>query len=95
MNELVEKNGFNAVQVTTCGEFFYKFYKFCRMLILRNIQKKYGASTILNIENLELSHGIYWLKGGNGSGKTTLFKMLAGLIPFNGQIQLNDLDIIA
>ncbi len=63
------------------------------MLILRNIQKKYGASAILNIENLELPHGIYWLKGANGSGKTTLFKMLSGLIPFEGQIQLNNLDI--
>jgi ABC-2 type transport system ATP-binding protein len=39
--------------------------------------------------DLSLPPGNHWIKGRNGSGKTTLFKVLAGLLPYQGQIILN------
>ncbi|MBS1663431.1 MAG: ATP-binding cassette domain-containing protein [Bacteroidetes bacterium] len=56
------------------------------MLQLRNIKKLYNRRLILEIPFLQLDGGIYWVKGANGSGKTTLLKMIAGLIPFEGEI---------
>jgi ABC-2 type transport system ATP-binding protein len=58
------------------------------MLTLYQIQKKYYDTLILNIPELELSTGIYWLQGGNGVGKTTCLKVIAGLIPFDGEVVL-------
>ena len=56
------------------------------MLLLQNIHKSYHKEEILDIPHLQLENGIYWIKGANGSGKTTLLKMIAGLIPFEGDI---------
>lgn len=39
---------------------------------------------------LELSLGIHYFRGGNGSGKTTFFRAVAGLLPFSGQILLEN-----
>lgn len=58
------------------------------MLHLLNVQKKYVERTILTIPDLEIGEGIYWLKGSNGSGKSTFLKMLSGIIPFEGNIEL-------
>jgi ABC-2 type transport system ATP-binding protein len=60
------------------------------MLDLQNIKKYYGSFLALEIPDLQLNKGIYWLKGANGSGKTTLFKMIAGMLPFGGEIVLNE-----
>lgn len=59
------------------------------MLQLQNLVKKYGDHLVLDIPELHLEAGIYWVKGSNGIGKTTLFKILAGLLPYQGQIWLN------
>ena len=56
------------------------------MLELSNIQKWYGSHHIFSIDELQLPKGIYWLKGANGAGKSTLLKLLAGLIPFKGDV---------
>jgi ABC-2 type transport system ATP-binding protein len=64
------------------------------MLRVNNFEKKYNDELILKINSLELDHGIYWIKGENGSGKSTLFKSIAGLIPFQGIIQFNELDLL-
>jgi ABC-2 type transport system ATP-binding protein len=56
------------------------------MLTLSQIQKKYYETLILNIPELKLSPGIYWIQGGNGVGKTTCLKIIAGLIPFEGNV---------
>ncbi|WP_162427405.1 ABC transporter ATP-binding protein [Pontibacter pudoricolor] len=63
------------------------------MLRFKNYSKKFGSKTVLAIPDLTLEKGLYWLKGENGSGKTTLLKSVAGLIPFNATIQLNDISI--
>ena len=60
------------------------------MLYLSGIRKEFSGQLILAIPTLRFDEGIFWLRGGNGSGKTTLLKMIAGLIPFEGTIQLNE-----
>ena len=60
------------------------------MLYLSNIQKWYGSHHIFSIGELTLPAGIYWLKGANGAGKSTLMKILAGLIPFKGEISIEN-----
>ena len=56
------------------------------MLNIQSYQKSYGHHLVLEIKNLQLSHGIYWIKGDNGSGKSTLFKSIAGILSFSGSI---------
>lgn len=63
------------------------------MLQFTNYRKSYGNSEIINIPELQLDHGIYWLKGTNGSGKTTMIRSIAGLIPFDGRIAVAGNDI--
>jgi len=41
---------------------------------------------VLDVPSFNLDPGIYWIRGDNGSGKTTLLKMIAGLLPFEGDI---------
>jgi ABC-2 type transport system ATP-binding protein len=63
------------------------------MLHIRNFKKQYNQHLILKFEELQLSSGVYWFKGENGSGKSTLFKSLAGLLPFEGDATLNNIDL--
>lgn len=58
------------------------------MLRLSGVQKKYSQRIILNIPDLKIDKGIHWLKGSNGSGKSTFLKMIGGIIPFEGNIEL-------
>jgi ABC-2 type transport system ATP-binding protein len=66
---------------------------FYLMLRLHNIEKFYDRKLALAIPQLELANDIYWVKGPNGSGKTTLLKMVAGLLPFDGNIELNNVSL--
>lgn len=65
------------------------------MLSITNFSKKYpgSAAPVLSINECILKEGIYWIKGENGSGKTSLMKSIAGIIPFEGAIAVNDLHI--
>jgi len=60
------------------------------MLTFHNFIKNYGSFNALNIHDLNIPDGAHWIKGENGSGKTTLFKSLAGLLPFEGDVILNN-----
>lgn len=60
------------------------------MLQLTDIQKSFGAHAVFSINKLLLAKGIYWLKGSNGSGKSTLLNVIGGLLPFKGDILLNE-----
>lgn len=60
------------------------------MLSVKQFSKSYYSRLILRIPEWDLPLGIHWLKGQNGSGKTTLFKSIAGMLPFEGNITLND-----
>jgi ABC-type Fe3+/spermidine/putrescine transport system ATPase subunit len=57
------------------------------MLILKNIFKKLGSFSLLDI-NLEINEGTYYvLLGRSGSGKTQLLELIAGLnIPDSGAV---------
>jgi len=59
------------------------------MLEFHQVQKSYGLRPILSIPDGRLCPGTWWLQGPNGSGKTTLLRMIAGLLPFKGDIRLD------
>jgi len=69
-----------------------RLFYYC-MIQFTNFQKQYGEYKVLDIAALQIQPGIYWLKGMNGSGKSTLLRCLAGLIPFEGAISINDISI--
>ena len=66
-------------------------------MVLRTegLVKKYGKRTVVNHVSINVKQGeIVGLLGPNGAGKTTSFYMTTGLIvPNEGHIYLNDLDI--
>lgn len=53
--------------------------------------KQYGTTTILQIDTLILSAGIYWVTGANGAGKSTLLRAMAGVLHFRGDISWGSL----
>jgi ABC-2 type transport system ATP-binding protein len=65
------------------------------MLIITGFSKKYIGSKdpVLSINKCKFDPGIYWIKGENGSGKTSLLKSIAGLLPFEGDINVDGLNI--
>lgn len=63
------------------------------MLKVKNFSKSYNNHTIVAVENLEIPEGIHWFKGINGSGKSTFFRAVAGILPFDGELVFNNLDI--
>lgn len=63
------------------------------MLQFDRVYKTYDQQPVFEISNLKLERNIYWLQGINGSGKTTFLSMLAGLIPFKGDILLDGINL--
>ncbi len=63
------------------------------MLQFDAVQKFYSDRQVLGIPSLQLGQGVYWLRGENGSGKTTLLRMIAGLLPFRGDILCRGISI--
>jgi ABC-2 type transport system ATP-binding protein len=77
-----------TISLSNCIKTIADFYDI--MLQLNNIQKWYGSHHIFSIDELSLPAGIYWLKGANGAGKSTFLKLLAGLIPFKGEVFIEE-----
>ena len=63
------------------------------MLQFDHVNKTYDQLPVFDITSLRLERNIYWLQGINGSGKTTFLSMLAGLIPFKGNILLDGINL--
>ncbi|HWX03218.1 LPS export ABC transporter ATP-binding protein [Collimonas sp.] len=64
-------------------------------LIVRGLQKSYGARQVVHDVSLEVHCGeVVGLLGPNGAGKTTSFYMIVGLVPSDGgEIDLDGVDI--
>ena len=62
----------------------------------KNLTKRYKEKTAVNGINLKINQGeVFALLGTNGAGKTTTIKMLSTLIlPTDGEIKINGLDIV-
>jgi len=60
------------------------------MLRFEQVKKQYSSTTVLSVDSLLINKGLVLLQGENGSGKTTLLKIIAGLLPFEGNILFND-----
>lgn len=63
------------------------------MLSISNYKKSYNSQLLLEIPKMVLDHGIYWIKGDNGSGKSTFFKSICGIIPFEGDCEVDGLSV--
>ncbi|RKP59388.1 LPS export ABC transporter ATP-binding protein [Pararobbsia silviterrae] len=60
-------------------------------LNVRNLQKRYGARTVVKDVSIDVKSGeVVGLLGPNGAGKTTSFYMIVGLVPLDrGDIELD------
>lgn len=63
------------------------------MLAVKNLSKKYGSHTVLDVPDLIVPDGTFWIEGGNGSGKTTFLKIIAGICPFEGSVSVDTIDL--
>jgi len=63
------------------------------MLSIKNLRKEYGTHLILDIHHLQFERGLFWVKGANGSGKSTLLKIISGMIPFGGEVNIDGVDM--
>ena len=60
------------------------------MLSLKNVSAGYGAGDVLKDITLEITPGQKLsIIGPNGCGKSTLLRVMAGLLPYTGEISLN------
>ncbi len=66
---------------------------FYSMLQVRGYKKTFGSALVLDVPDMPLAPGVYWLRGENGSGKSTFLNSAAGLIPFDGDIVCDETSI--
>ncbi|HEY9059604.1 MAG TPA: ABC transporter ATP-binding protein [Pseudobacteroides sp.] len=63
------------------------------MIIVNNLHKKYGQKTVVENISMSIESGkITLLLGPNGAGKSTTLKSIAGLLNFNGNINICGFD---
>ena len=61
------------------------------MLVLKNVSAGYGGIDVIHNISMEIALGqSLSIIGPNGCGKSTLLKVMAGLLPYTGEILLND-----
>ena len=64
------------------------------MLIIDDVSISYNKKRIIKNLSLKISKNeIVALLGANGSGKTTLFHAIVGLLPYQGSIYIDDIDV--
>ena len=62
------------------------------LIVLDKLTKRYGSITAIEGSSAEVDGKIIGLLGPNGAGKSTLLKCLLGLIPYDGNARVLDLD---
>ena len=61
---------------------------------ITNLKKSYGRNSVLDIPQMSFEKGIcVGIFGANGCGKSTLIKCISGLLPFDGEILIDGIDI--
>ena len=65
------------------------------MIVIKNVEKKYGQEKILDGISLEVETGsIYGLVGKSGAGKSTLLRCINGLESYTaGQIWVDENEV--
>lgn len=64
------------------------------MIDVTNLSKQFGALTAVDQLSFEVASGeAVALWGANGAGKTTAIRCVLGLIPFEGEVRLDGLDV--
>jgi ABC-2 type transport system ATP-binding protein len=63
------------------------------MLIIQSLRKEYSSHLVLDVPDLKFDTGLFWVKGANGSGKSTLLKIVAGMIPFEGEVGIDSVNL--
>jgi ABC-type multidrug transport system ATPase subunit len=64
------------------------------LIQIRNLTKRFKGTTVVDRLSLDIESGqAVALWGPNGAGKTTTLRCLIGLLPFDGQITVNDTDV--
>jgi ABC-2 type transport system ATP-binding protein len=63
------------------------------MISITRLRKIYGTHLILDVPTLQFDTGLYWIKGANGSGKSTLLKITAGMVPFEGEVEIDTINL--
>ncbi len=65
------------------------------MIKIKNLTKRYGKAKALNNLNININENeATALWGSNGAGKTTLIRCLLGVIPFEGEININNKNLL-
>lgn len=65
------------------------------MIQIKGLTKKFGNVNALSELNININDSeATALWGSNGAGKTTLIRCLLGVIPFNGEIIINDIKLV-
>lgn len=61
---------------------------------INNLKKSYGKNAVLDIPQMSFEQGVsVGIFGANGSGKSTLIKCVSGLLPYDGEILIDGVDI--
>ncbi|WP_321371074.1 ABC transporter ATP-binding protein [uncultured Draconibacterium sp.] len=65
------------------------------MIQVKNLQKIYNGTTVLNLKKLNITKGeVFGLVGNNGAGKTTFFSLVLDLIrASNGEVLINGIHV--
>lgn len=63
------------------------------MFTVRNLCAGYGKKSVLRNISVDIPPGLVSLIGANGSGKSTFLRVLAGLMPYSGNVILHGREV--